>query len=201
MRARKGSTPVCARSRAWHQARGDSGRDLCLIPVSSHGTNAASAAAAGLRVQSIPCTSRGDVDQLALKVCLDENRDSVAALMITYPSTHGVFETHIRSICELVHAAGGQVYMDGANLNAQLGLMRPGDLGADVAHLNLHKTFCIPHGGGGPGAGPIGIKAHLAPYVPGHRYLGPVAEAHKARLPPPPMGVPVFCRLVGPIFG
>ncbi len=159
--------------RAWHRARGDDGRDLCLIPVSSHGTNAASAAAAGLRVQSLPCTSRGDVDQLALEACLDENRDSVAALMITYPSTHGVFETHIRSICELVHAAGGQVYMDGANLNAQLGLMRPGDLGADVAHLNLHKTFCIPHGGGGPGAGPIGIKAHLAPYVPGHRCLAP----------------------------
>jgi glycine dehydrogenase len=143
-------------------------RDVCLIPVSAHGTNPASAVMAGFRVVPVKCDAGGNVDIADLEARAAEHRDRLGALMITYPSTHGVFEEGIRRICDIVHEHGGQVYMDGANLNAQLGLCRPADIGADVCHLNLHKTFCIPHGGGGPGMGPIAVAAHLAPFLPGH---------------------------------
>jgi glycine dehydrogenase len=162
--------------RAYHADRGDAHRDLCLIPASAHGTNAASAVMAGMRVAVVACDDAGNVDFGHLTSLLEERRDEIAALMITYPSTHGVFEEHLVDICDRVHAAGGQVYLDGANMNALVGVARPGRLGADVGHLNLHKTFCIPHGGGGPGVGPIGVRAHLAPYLPG-RGIGPVAAA------------------------
>jgi glycine dehydrogenase len=152
--------------RAYHRARGDFERTVCLIPTSAHGTNPASAHMAGMDVVPVGCDVHGNVDLADLRAKAEKFADRLAAIMITYPSTHGVFETSIRSICEIVHANGGQVYLDGANLNAQVGLARPGDYGADVSHFNLHKTFCIPHGGGGPGMGPIGVKAHLAPYLP-----------------------------------
>jgi glycine dehydrogenase len=154
--------------RAYHRARGHEARNVCLIPVSAHGTNPASAVLAGMKVVVVQCDKHGnvDVDDLAAKAA--KHADSLAALMVTYPSTHGVFEARIREICEIVHGHGGQVYLDGANMNAQVGLCRPGDYGADVCHLNLHKTFCIPHGGGGPGMGPIGVAEHLAPFLPGH---------------------------------
>ncbi len=154
--------------RRYHDARGDTGRDVCLIPSSAHGTNPASAHMAGFEVVVVKCTATGDVDIADLKEKAEKHGDRLAALMITYPSTHGVFEEGIKAICATVHAHGGQVYLDGANLNALVGLARPGDIGADVCHMNLHKTFCIPHGGGGPGVGPIGVKAHLAPFLPGH---------------------------------
>src|SRR5690606_3750834 len=154
--------------RRYHQSRGDTGRDVCLIPSSAHGTNPASAAMAGMGVVIVKCTDDGDIDVADLKAKAAQFADRLAALMITYPSTHGVFEEGVRDICATVHAHGGQVYLDGANLNALVGLARPGDLGADVCHMNLHKTFCIPHGGGGPGVGPIGVAAHLRPFVPGH---------------------------------
>jgi glycine dehydrogenase len=154
--------------RAYHRDRGDSSRDVCLIPASAHGTNAASAAMAGMRVVVVACDAAGNVDLGDLRAKLDAHAGRVAAIMVTYPSTHGVFETGIRDLCEAVHAAGGQVYVDGANLNALVGLARPGAFGADVSHLNLHKTFCIPHGGGGPGIGPVAVGAHLAPYLPNH---------------------------------
>jgi glycine dehydrogenase len=152
--------------RRYHQARNETHRDVCLIPVSAHGTNPASAVMAGLRVVPIKCLPNGDIDLSDLRQLIETHGPRVAALMVTYPSTHGVFEASIRTLCDQVHAAGGQVYMDGANLNAQVGLCRPGDFGADVCHLNLHKTFCIPHGGGGPGVGPVAVAAHLAPYLP-----------------------------------
>ncbi|QNJ21154.1 glycine dehydrogenase [Synechococcus sp. A18-25c] len=154
--------------RAWHQARGQGHRDVCLIPTSAHGTNPASAVMAGMRVVAVACDAQGNVDVDDLRLKLKDHAESLAALMVTYPSTHGVFETRIREICNLVHDHGGQVYLDGANLNAQVGLCRPGAFGADVCHLNLHKTFCIPHGGGGPGVGPIGVAEHLLPFLPGH---------------------------------
>ena len=160
--------------RAYHHERGDLGRDVCLIPASAHGTNAASAVMAGMRVVVVACDDQGNVDVADLRAKAAEHADRLAALMITYPSTHGVFEEAIGEICALVHEAGGQVYLDGANMNALVGVARPGRFGADVSHLNLHKTFCIPHGGGGPGVGPIGVKAHLAPFLPGNRL---VAEA------------------------
>ncbi|MFT8790792.1 aminomethyl-transferring glycine dehydrogenase [Komagataeibacter saccharivorans] len=153
--------------RGYHRARGDMGRDVCLIPASAHGTNPASAQMAGMRVVVVACDAQGNVDIDDLKVRIAKHADQLAAIMITYPSTHGVFEENVREICDLVHAAGGQVYVDGANLNAQVGLAQPGRYGGDVSHFNLHKTFCIPHGGGGPGMGPIGVGAHLAPYLPG----------------------------------
>jgi glycine dehydrogenase len=153
---------------AWHRANGDDHRDVCLIPASAHGTNAASAAMVGLRVVVVACDDHGNVDLDDLRVKLAEHGGSLSCLMVTYPSTHGVFEAAIVEICELVHAAGGQVYLDGANLNALVGLAKPGKFGADVSHLNLHKTFCIPHGGGGPGVGPVAVKEHLAPYLPNH---------------------------------
>jgi glycine dehydrogenase len=170
--------------RAYHRQRGDVQRMICLIPTSAHGTNPASAHMAGMEVVPVGCDANGNVDLVDLRAKAEKHAERLAAIMITYPSTHGVFETAIRSICDLVHANGGQVYLDGANLNAQVGLTRPGDYGGDVSHFNLHKTFCIPHGGGGPGVGPIGVKAHLAPYLPSHPHLsdkpspvGPVSAA------------------------
>ena len=154
--------------RGYHAARGESHRDVCLIPSSAHGTNAASAALVGMRVVVIGCRDNGDVDLDELRAKITEHAGALAALMITYPSTHGVFEHDIADICAAVHDAGGQVYVDGANLNALVGVARPGKFGGDVSHLNLHKTFCIPHGGGGPGVGPVAVRAHLAPYLPGH---------------------------------
>ncbi|MBW8268097.1 aminomethyl-transferring glycine dehydrogenase [Caldovatus aquaticus] len=154
--------------RSWHKARGQGHRDVCLIPASAHGTNPASAAMAGMRVVVVGCDRDGNVDLADLRAKAEEHADKLAALMVTYPSTHGVFEEEIRAICDLVHAHGGQVYMDGANMNAQVGLTSPAAIGADVCHLNLHKTFCIPHGGGGPGVGPIAVAAHLAPHLPNH---------------------------------
>ncbi len=154
--------------RAYHESRGQGHRDVCLIPSSAHGTNPASAVMAGYRVVVVACDDGGNVDLADLAAKAAQHKDALAALMVTYPSTHGVFEAEIRRICALIHEHGGQVYMDGANLNAQVGLCRPGDIGADVCHINLHKTFCIPHGGGGPGMGPISVAAHLAPFLPRH---------------------------------
>jgi glycine dehydrogenase len=153
---------------AYHRSRGDAKRDVVLIPSSAHGTNPASAVMAGFKVVVIATDSHGNVDLADLKAKVVQHGDRLAALMITYPSTHGVFEDAIQEICGLIHQAGGQVYMDGANMNAQVGLTSPAAIGADVCHLNLHKTFAIPHGGGGPGMGPIGVAAHLAPFLPGH---------------------------------
>jgi len=161
----------------YHRARGESHRDVCLIPISAHGTNPASAVMAGMKVVVVACDEHGNVDVADLKAKASEHAAHLAALMVTYPSTHGVFETAIKDICSIVHEHGGQVYLDGANLNAQVGLVRPAELGADVCHMNLHKTFCIPHGGGGPGMGPIGVKAHLAPYLPGHSVVNGVNPA------------------------
>jgi glycine dehydrogenase len=170
--------------RAYHASRGEAHRKVCLIPSSAHGTNPASAAMVGMEVAVVACDARGDVDVADLAAKAEKHSKNLAAIMITYPSTHGVFEEHISEICDIVHAHGGQVYLDGANLNAQVGLSRPGDYGADVSHLNLHKTFCIPHGGGGPGMGPIGVKAHLKPFLPSHpatnggvHAMGPVSAA------------------------
>ena len=157
--------------RAYHQSRGDQRRDICLIPSSAHGTNPATAHMAGMRVVVTACDARGNVDIDDLRAKAIEHREHLAALMITYPSTHGVFEEAIGEICAIIHDNGGQVYIDGANMNAMVGLCAPGKFGGDVSHLNLHKTFCIPHGGGGPGVGPIGVKAHLAPFLPGHAHM------------------------------
>jgi glycine dehydrogenase len=154
--------------REYHRQRGDSHRNVCLIPQSAHGTNPASAVMAGMEVVAVQCDDQGNIDVADLRAKAKLHQQNLSALMVTYPSTHGVFETAITEICQIIHSHGGQVYMDGANLNAQVGLCRPGDFGADVCHLNLHKTFCIPHGGGGPGMGPIGVAAHLAPYLPSH---------------------------------
>ena len=153
---------------AFHASRGDTHRTVCLIPQSAHGTNPASAVMAGMRVIVTKTDAKGNIDVADLRAKAEANKDTLAALMVTYPSTHGVFEESIREICDIVHANGGQVYMDGANMNAMVGLCRPGDIGADVCHLNLHKTFCIPHGGGGPGMGPIGVAKQLAPFLPGN---------------------------------
>jgi glycine dehydrogenase len=171
--------------RAYHRSQGEVHRDVCLIPVSAHGTNPASAAMAGMTVVAVACDRQGNVDLTDLEAKAAQHRDRLSALMLTYPSTHGVFEAGVRRICQIVHTHGGQVYMDGANMNAQVGLCRPGDIGADVCHLNLHKTFCIPHGGGGPGMGPIGVARHLASFLPGHPVthlgeqatIGPVSAA------------------------
>ena len=168
--------------RAYHRSRGEPERTICLVPSSAHGTNPASAHMAGMEVVVVGCDADGNVDLADLRAKAERHADRLACIMVTYPSTHGVFETAIREICEIVHVCGGQVYLDGANLNAMVGLARPGEFGADVSHLNLHKTFCIPHGGGGPGMGPIGVKAHLAPFLPGHpengeSAVGPVSAA------------------------
>ncbi|GAA0616533.1 aminomethyl-transferring glycine dehydrogenase [Kutzneria viridogrisea] len=154
--------------RAYHRSQGHGERDVCLIPASAHGTNAASAVMAGMRVIVVRCDDKGNIDLEHLRSTVDAHRDDLAAIMITYPSTHGVYEDTVREVCGLVHDAGGQVYVDGANLNALIGLAQYGKFGSDVSHLNLHKTFCIPHGGGGPGVGPIGVRAHLAPFLPNH---------------------------------
>ncbi|MFQ5349365.1 MAG: aminomethyl-transferring glycine dehydrogenase, partial [Thermoanaerobaculia bacterium] len=171
--------------RAYQESRGEDSRNVCLIPTSAHGTNPASAVMAGLRVVAVACDERGNVDLGDLRRKSESNAQRLAALMLTYPSTHGVFEAEVQAICDAVHDHGGQVYMDGANMNAQVGLCRPGDFGADVCHLNLHKTFCIPHGGGGPGMGPVCAAEHLAPFLPGHpvvpcggsKAIGPLAAA------------------------
>src|SRR5437899_4582649 len=157
--------------RAYHASRGEAHRNVCLIPTSAHGTNPASAVMAGLKVLAVACDKQGNIDFTDLRAKAEAHKNDLAALMVTYPSTHGVFEESIREVCEIIHAHGGQVYMDGANLNAQVGLCRPGDMGADVGHLNLHKTFCIPHGGGGPGMGPIGVAEHLVDFLPGHKVV------------------------------
>jgi len=163
--------------RGYHASRGDVHRNICLIPSSAHGTNPASAQMCGMEVVVTKCDERGNVDVADLKAAAEKHSKNLAALMITYPSTHGVFEEAIKEICEIVHAHGGQVYMDGANLNAQVGVTYPAEIGADVSHMNLHKTFCIPHGGGGPGVGPIGVKSQLAPFLPGRGKVGPVSAA------------------------
>ncbi len=172
--------------RAYHQSRGEQGRDICLIPSSAHGTNAASAVMAGMRVVVISALADGTVDLADLRGKCEEHGESLAAIMVTYPSTHGVYEEGISEMCALVHQHGGQVYIDGANLNALLGLAEPGRFGGDVSHLNLHKTFCIPHGGGGPGVGPVAVAEHLVPFLPSHPMhprtaqregIGPVSAA------------------------
>ena len=165
---------------AYHRARGDLGRNVCLIPVSAHGTNPASAQMAGMQVVVVKSAENGDVDLVDFAAKAAEAGDRLAACMITYPSTHGVFEETVKEICRLTHQHGGQVYLDGANMNAMVGLVKPGEIGADVSHLNLHKTFAIPHGGGGPGMGPIGVKAHLAPYLPGHVEAGGIGAVSAA---------------------
>ncbi|MCX4243173.1 aminomethyl-transferring glycine dehydrogenase [Paraliomyxa miuraensis] len=174
--------------RAHHRARGQGHRDVCLIPVSAHGTNPASAVMAGMKVVVVACDDLGNIDVEDLRAKADQHAERLAALMVTYPSTHGVFEVAIREICQIVHDRGGQVYLDGANMNAQVGLCRPGDYGADVCHLNLHKTFCIPHGGGGPGVGPIGVAAHLAPFLPGHPVVPTGGEQAIAPIAAAPWG-------------
>jgi glycine dehydrogenase len=170
--------------RAYHRSRNEGHRNICLIPSSAHGTNPASAHMVGMEVVVVACDDEGNVELSDLKAKAEKHAAKLACIMITYPSTHGVFETAVREICDIVHQHGGQVYLDGANMNAQVGLSRPGDYGSDVSHLNLHKTFCIPHGGGGPGMGPIGVKKHLAPFLPGHpertdlpAVVGPVSAA------------------------
>ena len=162
--------------RRFHEANGQANRDVCLIPQSAHGTNPATAHMLGMKVVVVKTDEKGNVDIEDLKAKAAEHKDNLGALMITYPSTHGVYEEGIRDICQIVHEHGGQVYMDGANMNAQIGIMQPAEVGADVLHMNLHKTFCIPHGGGGPGMGPIGLKAHLAPFAPSH-VVSPVIGA------------------------
>ncbi|HTH48902.1 MAG TPA: aminotransferase class V-fold PLP-dependent enzyme, partial [Candidatus Limnocylindria bacterium] len=153
---------------AWHESRGEGHRNICLIPTSAHGTNPASAVMAGMTVVAVGCDAQGNIDLADLRAKTEQHRANLSCLMITYPSTHGVFETTIKDICAIIHEAGGQVYMDGANMNAQVGLTSPGAIGADVCHLNLHKTFCIPHGGGGPGIGPVCVAEHLVDFLPGH---------------------------------
>jgi glycine dehydrogenase len=190
--------------RGWHRANGDHDRDVCLIPTSAHGTNPASAAMCGMRVVPVACDDDGNVDLADLRSKVSEHAERLAALMITYPSTHGVFEEAVAEICGIVHDGGGQVYLDGANLNALVGLARPGRFGADVSHLNLHKTFCIPHGGGGPGVGPVAVRSHLAPYLPNHPLVsdaGPVTGVPIAAAPWGSAGIlPIswaYIRLMG----
>jgi len=176
--------------RQYHQMRGQGHRNICLIPESAHGTNPASAVMCGMKVVPIQCNERGDIDLDDLRTKAEKHSENLAALMVTYPSTHGVFETEIQTICDTVHQHGGQVYLDGANMNAQLGLCRPGDYGADVCHLNLHKTFCIPHGGGGPGMGPIGVQEHLKPFLPRHPVIETGGEQAISAVAAAPWGSP-----------
>jgi len=189
--------------RDYHQSRGEGHRDVCLIPQSAHGTNPASAVMAGMKVIVVGTAANGNIDMDDLRAKAAQHAASLAALMVTYPSTHGVFEEEIREVCDIVHAHGGQVYMDGANMNAQVGLCRPGDFGADVCHLNLHKTFCIPHGGGGPGMGPICVAEHLRPFLPGHPVV-PVGQGDHGAVSAGPWGSPsilpisyVYIKLMG----
>ncbi len=186
--------------RAYHRARGEGHRDVCLIPTSAHGTNPASAQMAGMKVVAVKAAANGDIDLEDFREKARKHADALAACMITYPSTHGVFEETVREVCEITHEHGGQVYLDGANLNAMVGIARPGDIGSDVSHLNLHKTFCIPHGGGGPGMGPIGVKAHLAPYLPGHPETGGAQGPVSAAPWGSPSILPIswaYCLLMG----
>jgi glycine dehydrogenase len=186
--------------RGYHKSRGEEQRCVCLIPASAHGTNPASATMCGMKVVVVATDAKGNIDMADFRAKAEENAASLAAAMITYPSTHGVFEETVREICEITHANGGQVYFDGANLNALVGLARPGDFGADVGHLNLHKTFCIPHGGGGPGMGPIGVKAHLAPFLPGHPETGGNAMTISAAPFGSPSILPIswsYCLMMG----
>jgi glycine dehydrogenase len=169
--------------RAYHESRGEAHRNVCLIPTSAHGTNPASAVMAGMKVVAVACDQKGNIDVADLRAKAVAHKSDLSCLMVTYPSTHGVFEETIREICDVIHAQGGQVYMDGANLNAQVGLTSPGFIGADVCHLNLHKTFCIPHGGGGPGVGPIGVAKHLVPFLPSHpAFTSRLGEAEHSKL-------------------
>ena len=202
----QGELAGLAAIRAYHQDRGEDHRRVCLIPSSAHGTNAASAVMAGMRIVVVECDDQGNVDLVDLKEKLVRHGDQLAAIMITYPSTHGVFEESVGQVCEMVHASGGQVYVDGANLNALVGLAQPGRFGADVSHLNLHKTFTIPHGGGGPGVGPVAVGAHLAPYLPNHSLqseagpptgIGPISAAPwgSAGILPIPW---MYMRMMGP---
>jgi glycine dehydrogenase len=191
--------------REFHHKRGGTVRNVCLIPTSAHGTNPASAAMAGFQVVPVQCDAQGNIDIEDLRKRAEMHAERLGALMVTYPSTHGVFEEGIKEICEIVHQHGGQVYMDGANMNALVGLCRPAELGADVCHLNLHKTFCIPHGGGGPGVGPIGVKAHLAPYLPGNPLAGPAQKSGVGPVAAAPYGSAsilgiswTYIRLMGP---
>ena len=191
--------------KAFHESRGEGHRNICLIPVSAHGTNPASAVMAGFKVVVVACDAEGNVDVEDLKAKASQHKEALGALMITYPSTHGVFEAKVREVCEAVHVHGGQVYMDGANMNALVGLARPGDIGADVCHINLHKTFCIPHGGGGPGMGPVAVAAHLVPFLPGHPVTGLGGEKAIGPVSAAPYGsasiLPIswtYMRLMGP---
>ncbi len=174
--------------RAWQRARGQGHRDVCLIPASAHGTNPASAQMVGMQVVVTGCDEDGNVDLVELEAKCQEYADRLAAVMITYPSTHGVFETQVRRLCEIVHQHGGRVYVDGANMNALVGLASPGEFGGDVSHLNLHKTFCIPHGGGGPGVGPVCVVEDLVPFLPGHKTGGVPAEGGVAAVSAAPLG-------------
>ena len=183
----------------YHDSRGEPHRDICLIPSSAHGTNAASAALARHAGGRGGLPENGDVDLDDLRAKVAEHADRLSTLMITYPSTHGVYEHDIAEICAAVHDAGGQVYVDGANLNALVGLARPGKFGGDVSHLNLHKTFCIPHGGGGPGVGPVAVRSHLAPFLPGHPFAPELPQGPPYRRRP--TGRPRFCRSAGPTSG
>ena len=179
--------------RAWHRSRGEGCRNVCIIPTSAHGTNPASAVMAGMTVVPVACDLEGNIDVGDLRQKIDQHRGELAALMITYPSTHGVFEVAVKDICQWVHEAGGQVYMDGANMNAQVGLTSPGTLGADVCHLNLHKTFCIPHGGGGPGVGPVCVAAHLVDFLPGHAVVNLGGEDPIGAVSAAPWGSASIC--------
>jgi glycine dehydrogenase len=181
--------------RAYHESRGDTHRNVCLIPTSAHGTNPASAIMAGMKVVAIACDTNGNIDVADLKTKAEAHKADLSCLMITYPSTHGVFEETIREICEIIHANGGQVYMDGANMNAQVGLTSPGFIGADVCHLNLHKTFCIPHGGGGPGVGPIGVAPHLVDFLPGHNVINLGGENPIGAVSAAPWGSASICTI------
>jgi len=189
--------------RAYHESRGEGHRDVCLIPQSAHGTNPASAVMAAMKVVVVGTDADGNIDLADLRAKAEQHAEKLAALMVTYPSTHGVFEEGIREVCDVIHRHGGQVYMDGANMNAQVGLCRPGDFGADVCHLNLHKTFCIPHGGGGPGMGPICVAEHLRPFLPGHPVV-PVGQGEHGAVSAGPWGSPsilpiswVYIKLMG----
>ena len=179
--------------RRYHESRGDTQRNVCLIPSSAHGTNPASAALAGMRVVIVECDGLGNIDMADLRTKVERHTQDLSCIMVTYPSTHGVFEESIIELCEIIHQHGGQVYVDGANLNALVGIAAPGKFGADVSHLNLHKTFCIPHGGGGPGMGPIGVGAHLQPFLPSHP-VAPIAglDPNNDVVSSAPLGVLLF---------
>ena len=189
--------------RAYHESRGEAHRNVCLIPTSAHGTNPASAAMAGMKIVAVACDTNGNIDVADLRAKAEAHKNDLSCLMVTYPSTHGVFEETIREICEIIHANGGQVYMDGANMNAQVGLTSPGFIGADVCHLNLHKTFCIPHGGGGPGVGPIGVAKHLVHFLPSHPVFTSrledwiIPNSTSARSAPRRGAARAFCRFRG----